>query len=393
MVNAEGKGVADSSARNQKARRARQLGCHVPSLVSMVIICTGCAVTPETKQSLATYVQASHEVEEATKLFHADFADSVKLKTELDSVVNGPPPVKPEEDFPSEFKPPSAVPAVLTPAEKALASSRQALAVIREYNEALVALAEGRSKDEIKSQIKQFGESISTVAKLAGFAAPGIGQFAAIGAKVIQLAQDAENLQQLKEAVANGRGPVEEILAVFEAQTESLYRDSVTSAKPAQIEVRKEIARTARPIGTFLNRYSPPTDSILFNEVAGFQQEVVLIGERTRTIKAMPTPFPFDTTKPSYDQEAHSEMKVFMASLRISDAKYKAVVARQNAYYDLMERYVEALHQMRDALEALHRSLTAPVDLSTHVNGLLKSAFQLRDAMREFRNSSVRGTL
>ena len=357
-------------------------------LTVLALSISGCAITPKGKQSLTAYVQASNEVVLAANRFLTDFADGAYIASELDRIANGPAPTGPEEEYPSEFVPIGKTDVVPTEFDQALASSRQALGAIREYNEALVALAEGRPVSQVKGEIVELGDSISALASLAGFAAPGIEQFASIGVIIIKLAQDAQYLEQLKSAVAQGRDPVDEILAVFEGQTESIYRLSVASAQTAQHDVRKMIARISVLMKSLLKRYYAPTDTTLFVEVTDFQLEVVLIGKRTQTIKAMPNLLQFDGEQFVYDQEAHNEMKVFMSILRENEAKYVEIAAKQNAYYDLMEKYVATLSEMRIALALVQQSLEAPVDLRGQVFRLLDSAFELRDAMSKFRRPS-----
>ena len=372
----------------QRANKPKRLSSPWLWLTVVTLCVSGCAISLESKKSLAAYVQASNEVEQAANLFLTDFADDTRVESEFDRIANGSVPVEFGEEYPSEFVAVSKAEDSPTEHEQALASSRQALGVISEYNKALVALAEGRSVSEIKGQIEEFGGSILTLTSMVGFAAPGIGQFAAIAANIIKLAQDAHNLEQLKSAVAQGRGPVEEILGVFERQTKPLYSRSVTRAKHAQINVRQEIARTAAPIKLFLKGYGPPTNAGLSDEVADFRREAVLIGERTRTTPAMRNTFQFDSTKADYDEEAHTQMKVFMSVLRANEAKYREIVAKQNAYYDLMEKYITALSEMRNALALVQQSLEAPVDFRGQIFRLLDSALELRDAMSEFRHPS-----
>ena len=348
---------------------------------------SGCAITPEAKRSLAAYVQASTEVEQAAHLFLTDFVNPARIELELNRIANGSVPVEPDEEYPSEFVPVTKADAPLTKFEQALADSRQALGVIREYNEALVALAEGRPISEIKGQIQELGGLISAFASLGGFAVPGIEQFAAIGTNIIKLAQDSHDLERLKTAVAKGQAPVEKILDVFKGQTESIYRLSVVKAQTSQVDLRKAMARIAASMKSLLKRYSPPSrDATSFAKVTDFQLEVVLIGERTRTAKAMPNPFPFDDAQPAYDQEAHTNLKVLMSVLRANDAKYGEIVAKQNAYFELMEKYVATLGEMRNALALVQQSLEAPVDLRGQISRLFHSAFELRDAMSELRH-------
>jgi hypothetical protein len=103
----------------------------------------------------------------------------------------------------------------------------------------------------------------------------------------------------------------------------------------------------------------------------------------------LPNQFPFISGKPAYDNAAHANMKIFMQVLRANDAHYREIVAKQNAYYKLMEKYVALLRQTRRSLKVLADSLDAPIDIEREAYRLINVAFELRDAMAVFRNPSI----
>jgi hypothetical protein len=92
---------------------------------------------------------------------------------------------------------------------------------------------------------------------------------------------------------------------------------------------------------------------------------------------------------PAYDMTAHNEMKIFMEVIRASAGKYTEVVAKQNAYYNMMEKYVALLRQTRQSLDLVRDSLSAPIDMQGEAQRLWGVAFELRNAMAVFRDASA----
>ncbi len=191
-------------------------------LLLWAVVLSGCAVTQETRQSLAGYVQAMEQVDQSANMFLTDFSNGRKVARELARIAGaGPAPAAPE--YQNKFVLPGDPNDPQTDDEKALYSTRQALAVVRQYNSVLVALAEGRSEQEIRTGTEQLGGALESLASIAGASLPGLGLVAAVGPQILKLAQDAANRQQLEEAVKKGRAPVGEILKVLEAQTPVMY--------------------------------------------------------------------------------------------------------------------------------------------------------------------------
>jgi len=354
-------------------------------LSTVLLLAGGCAVTQETRQSLGGYVQAMEQVHQSADLFVADFSNGLKVQEDLIRTAGAVPATR-RAEYPTEFKLPTDAGMPQTDADKAVAATRQALAVVRDYNAALVALAEGQSEQEVRQRTTALGGALQTLASLAKETIPGLSLVTGIGSKILKLAQDASNRQQLQQAVAEGREPVGEILAVLEKQTPAMYRLSVVGASQGQDRARDSISRSAAALRTFLERRGPPTDPGLAGQMMDVQVRLGDIGTRTRTLPRMPIPMPFSGGKPAYDAAAHTETQVLLQSMEASADKYAEVVAKQNAYHELMASYVAALRQARHGLDLVAESLKRPVDLRTEVLNLLQVAFELRDAMAAYRN-------
>ncbi|CAB1080272.1 hypothetical protein JY97_05075 [Alkalispirochaeta odontotermitis] len=358
------------------------------TILGLLVLAMGCALTQATRQSLTTYTRAMDEVQESANFFLTDYANLVKFRKQLEAGGDEK-TARAKPEFPSEFILPQNPGAPTTKAEKAIQESREALEVIRQYNDALVALAEGRPEAEIKAQINQFGGALQTLASIGGTVVPGIEQFSDIATKIIKLAQDADNREQFKKAVKEGQKPVNNILTALEKQTSPIYRASVPRAKSRQDVAKDNIRLVGFEIKPFLADFSPPTDPGLSNEMAEFRAEIVAIGTRTKTIPPLPDTFPFQSGKPEYDNAAHANMNIFMQVLRVNDALYTQIVTRQNAYYNLMVKYVALLRQTRRSLTILSDSLDAPIDIEREAYRLINVAFELRDAIAVFRNPPV----
>ncbi len=358
------------------------------ALLASVVLFAGCAVTRETRQSLAGYVQAMDQVELSANLFLTDFSNGLKAQEDFKrGAGSGEVPVRVE--YPSEFVPPGDLGVLQTEPEKAVARTRQALVVIRQYNDALVALAEGHSEQEVRARVVEFGGALGKLASIVGSSIPGLGEFTALGPQIIKLAQDAANREQFIQAVNAGRKPVGDILMDLEDQTPAMYRVSLVGTKQGQTKVQNDIRRAASTLKALIARHGPPIDADLARKVAALQAELGDIGKRTQTLGAMPIPFPYTNGRPPFDTTAHAETEIFVQALRASAQQYAELVARQSAYYDLLNKYVAMLRQTRSSLDLMAASLAKPVDLRATIDGLFKAVFELRDGIAAYRNPSL----
>ena len=354
-------------------------------LLGVLLFASGCAVTQETRQSLAGYVQAMDQVEQSADVFLTDFSNGLKVQDELKRVAGTSTPARPPL-YPATLVLPPAASAPLNETDSALAATRQALLVVHEYNAGLVALAEGQSEQEIRQRATALGTALQPLAELAKLSIPGFSQLAGVGSTILKLVQDASNRQQLQQAIEKGRPAVAIILEELEKQTPEFYRLRVVTTSQAESSLKGDVRRTAETLGDMIRRRGSPTGADMLAAVTDVQVQLTEIGQRTGTRPAMPIPLPFTGGLPPYDAPADAEAKVFVKSMRSSADRYVELIAKQNAYYQLMAKYVSALRQTRRSLDLVADSLNRPVNLGEEVKRLLKVAFDLRDAMALYRN-------
>ena len=181
---------------------------------------SGCAVSPQARQSLTAYISASEQVQQTAGDLLTDYANRSLAR----AASQQPVATKPAEEYPHKFDP-AAVSAkpVLTANERAIAETRQALVVIHDYDALLVALAEGRSEAEVRQQTGAFGSALKTLAQIGGAVIPGIDAALGLAGKFIKLANEAANREELLRLVADGRGPLRQILQGLQAETKGMY--------------------------------------------------------------------------------------------------------------------------------------------------------------------------
>lgn len=350
-------------------------------LLCGALLLAGCAVPQEARRSLAGYTQAMGQVEQSAGMFLLDFAHGLRAQEELK---RGPGAAPAAREYPSEFLLPGDPDAPQDENEKAQAATRQALLVIRAYNQALVALAEGRPESDVREQAGEFGGALQSLASVAGQSLPGLGAATALGARLVKLVQDGASRQQLQQAVQEGREPVGAILAVLEQQAPAMYRLSVVRTSQEQDRLKDDLRRAAAALKTLLARHGAPADAELAGALPGLQAQLAEIGRRTRTLAAMPLPFAFAAGRPAYDAAAHAEAQVLGQFMGTSAQKYAELVARQNAGHALMNKYVLALRQTRASLDLVADSLARPVDLRAEAARLAQVAAELRGALADY---------
>ena len=346
---------------------------------------SGCAVSPQARQSLTAYVSASEQVQQTAGDLLTDYANrSLARAASQQPVVT-----KPAGEYPHKFDPVavSAEP-VLTANERAIAETRQALVVIHDYDALLVALAEGRSEAEVRQQTGAFGSALKELAKIGGAVIPGIDAALGLAGKFIKWANEAANREELLRLVAEGRGPLRKILQGMEAQTEGMYDNAVGETNKKLPEIRLAIQAAASPLAKLCGLYAPPLEAAVMTKMASLQVQAAEVAKQTRTTAAVKIPFPFVPGRAPADATVATQAEVFVQAMSIHAHRYAEQVAAQNAYYEVLVKYVAALQAMQAGFNTLAANLTAPVDLRTETARLLGVGFELRNAVATFRNQT-----
>lgn len=353
-------------------------------ITGFAVMVAGCAITQETKQSLIAYTTAMEQVQIATDQFLVDFASVEELRKQLERSLAGDEALA--EDYPATYTPRHRLKASVAGVEADIQARINALSAVATYNDALVALVEGRSESEISARLTSFGTGIGSILQNFGIAAsPRVGAVIPLASKLAKLVQDGLNREEFKEALKLGQPLVEAVLAQLERDTTQYYEASVTMTDRKRDEPKVEIRIAVASVNELTGRHSSPSETNLQNEVRQIQRRLLSIGTRTGTRTAMHDSLLFVNGKPPYNQQAHGQMQVLMQAVDAAAKKDAELVAKQNAYYDLMDAYVATLRQTKSSLANVQASLDRPVNIDAEARRLLGVALGLRDALNDYK--------
>ena len=344
---------------------------------------SGCAVSPQARQSLTAYVSASEQVQKTAGDLLTDYANRSRAR----AASLQPAATKPADEYPHkfDFATVSAKP-VPTANEKAIAETRQALVVIHDYDALLVALAEGRSEADVRQQTGAFGRALEELAKIGGAVIPGIDAALGLAGKFIHLANQAANREELLRLVAEGQGPVRQILQGLGAESKGMYGMAMGETDRKVLEMRLAIQAAASPLAKLCGLYAPPVEAAVMTKMTMLEAQAAEVAKQTRTTGVVKIPFPFVRDRVPADAAVATQAEVFVQAMHIHAQRYAEQVATQNAYYEVLVKYVAALQAVQASFDSLAANLTAPVDLRSEIARLLGVGFELRDAIATYRN-------
>lgn len=348
------------------------------------LLATGCAVSPQAKQSLSKYVQASDQVLQTAVDLVNDYESRVRAgAASAESSASAPVPA-----FPGRFVLKLVVgDRVLTEDELAIASTREALEVLREYNALLVALAEGRSEAELQQQAGAVGGALQQLASIGGFVIPGVASASQLLGKAAKLWQDAKNREQMVKLVADGKDTVTKIFLGMREQVPAFYSASVAETEGKQNVLLESIGRVVFHLDDLVKQHSAPVHPAVAVQMAELELQVAEVARKTRTRSK--TPFSYVAGKSLVDADVAAQAGVLVQSMRVHAQRKVELVAAQNAFYDALVKYVIALTAMETAFDKLSVSLNAPLDLRAEVRHLIGVGSGLRDAVTAFRRPNL----
>jgi hypothetical protein len=351
-------------------------------IIGIAAIMSGCAITQETKQSLLAYTTAMQQVQVSTDKFLIDYSSVADLRRQLEQTLASDAP----NSYPASYNPRLRSGTSIAGADTDIQARRSALAAVAAYNDALVALAEGQSEAAVSAHLKSFGGGIETVLGTIGITtASSFGAVLPLASKLAALIQDGLNKAEFTEALNLGQPIIEAILAQLESDTAHYYAASIVVTERERDKVKSELRGAVPALRRLAGQSSAPTEENPLIEVRKIERTLNSIGIRTDTSALMPESLPFDAGKPKLDLQALERIKVSMKAIESIAKQDAEIVAKQNAYYDLMDAYVATLRQTSASLLFVSNSLDKPIDFNTQAGLLLDTALNLRSAFDEYR--------
>jgi hypothetical protein len=353
----------------------------------LLVMMSGCAQLPV--EEVRRYSGAFEQVRGVTETLIEDFDNARKEVNRQRVAVAAP-------RFPATFDPNTFL--VAAKRSEDVAARYAALDAVSKYNQALVALADGRGIESAKAAVGSVLGSAAVFLPQIGVAAPIVS---AVIVAVERARTQTEFVRAYREVthpdpacaqstpsakpgvvvggVANAAqcGPlIKAIFAILIADTTQYYDQHVTFALRRSDQIKQPGARTlSRSINTLTARYAPPAPgSPLASEYLTLAAEYQRI-----TAQFDPTePQSFRAGKETYDVDAQNELRGLIAGLREIGRQEQKIIDDLNTYHARLIDYVRLLEQTYAYLDAVGEALERPADVDALAGKVVELGSTLR---------------
>lgn len=345
--------------------RLKQTG--VIGLFVTFLLALGCTSTVP-KRELAAYTQAFDEAEVATEqlILYLDRAKLIASEVEKRSS---------NASTPFQLEIQLRVVPYSTPKIDVIAARRLALDVIVRYNSVLMALAEGKKPEEIRSSISSLTKGLSTFAGIASNVSLPLNATTSLISTIVSKLQDAHNKAQFEAAIREASPIIDKILDLFRKDAEDVYRISAENAYQRITGYKDSIFDLSIQMNLVAMEHEEPELEFLteFRRIkADLRNTLDTVGFNDMAID-LPT-----TGQIPFDDNTLNQLRSSLDLAETMRDQYSAVVTEQNALYGLIESYGYLLLKTSQSLKTLGMALDRPAEFSSQASELIMVVFQVK---------------
>jgi hypothetical protein len=275
--------------------------------------------------------------------------------------------------FPKEFTPPA--PEVLDHATV----TGKSIEAIERYNDLLVSLAEGKSVTQLQGSAQQF---MVVLGKLTNIA-PGVGPLIV---DVLGVLEKARSQEEFKKAVLAGRPVIDKMLDILIANATDYYalRASLAGSETDAMKSQMAVRIGAMEKRVALNPSSPDTWTATSRDVNAALNDVGGLIARKNGVqlegKCLPAKAePCASLKPA-------DLTDSVLSLHQDAVKYQRAVEKMNAYFSLIQNYVQLLQLNKRALADLSTAIDRPQAVVPQFQSIFATAMLIRKDLLKVRS-------
>ena len=369
----------------------------------------GCAHIPtrELNEYKETFISARTSSEDVLIQFAAikkesiEFQDEVKAEKE---VAKKHPPL-----YPVEFLPARALTDETQDADITLRV--EAWDTLARYNDVLIALAEGRSPQEVKNSFDSLAANVETFAETLETTLPAaFGPAASAISGFLELAEKARSRAEFVRGVKEGQPIISTIIEnVFLPDTKDFYQMAkvLTDQKLIDIRIiiRKDIKSMILLVGTHAEPQVPssasPQPSDLSKEKAdvrkrltavlkdiGMAEKTITIANKTRRLDDFAGVAITSATKPpAYTELVQGQLVQFINSVESSMQERQKLSDYMNSLNELMINYARLLYELKFAIKTLRVAVDQPANLEQVTRELVGLTITVRSNIAALKNN------
>lgn len=356
-----------------------RLSCVPGFLAAILTLLTACAGPPPVRE-IRVYDAAFDRARSAGQAVLDEAASAVAVKEQAERADFG----EGGGLYPESFDPEVASLDAETAVPDVIRVRYLALQTVADYNEALLALAEGRPLEQVQGQVATLGQTVEALLPLVGIAGgplPGL----AIGGlqSAIAAAETARERAAVERAILAAHADVDGIIAALIADTPDLYALLRTRRELELDAIDREMGDIWRSMTRLASAHraaSGPTQI----------RQIVEIEHSARSAFASTTPpsqlgsLPVLTLTPAsqggtpLDAAVIQELGSRADRLEAAAARYQKGVQAIRLAHNAMGEYVLLLRRARQAMHDLKAAVAAPPDANAVLMRIVDSGIELR---------------
>lgn len=268
---------------------------------------------------------------------------------------------------------------------------RQGLEVVANFNDVLVVLAEGKSIQEVRSNVDTLIGGLNNLSELLGVAKaiPYAGQIVSLVSTVVVKLEEANNRRQFIAAVREGEPIIRDILSLFAQDAETIYKIRAAQADRNWTEHQDVVATLVRQMRKVSKDHTTPTGNRA-KKLADIEKKVRAVLDRAG-LQNNSEKLPTDGNS-RFGELTLSQLEQTLAQAEDAARKYEAVLEEQNALYKLVVSYGGLLAQTNSSLIAVRAALDSPPDIRAQANNLVAFVFAVKrnwEALNDARRAAA----
>lgn len=266
----------------------------------------------------------------------------------------------------------------------------EAWETITRYNEALIALAEGKSPQQVKSSFQALTTNVVKLSTALGATVPPLGAATQLVSTFLELAEKARTRAEFVQAISKGEPIITTMIKRYLVEdTKNFYlaryvttERTINAAKdtvfPLAMSIQKLAAEHQEPTNEDFRQRKRVIEKRLQEALRQFG--IDKINPRLGQLSGSSAP-----EAPPYTELIHSQLEQQLASIDSEVNVRKTAIEELLRYHSLLTTYVQLLNQVTTGLMRVRRKLEEPADIQRAAKEIFEVALQLRRDFDELR--------
>lgn len=336
----------------------------------LVAIVAACGTIPT--DALNAYVGAFNAAREASDDFFIQFGQT-QAAAKAFIARHNPTPAAPFSPYPTSLTS-SAAQGV----DRDVEAMRLSFEVVAQYNNALVALADGKSVETVGAATEGLLTAVGNFIPVAG---PVVGAASTLAREL----EKARLREEFKAALAKGAPLVRQILAIIDENVDTNYANNVLLADNKRTLLVADAIDKVRKLIGLSQLHVAPDD--LDAQQAQLDALLQPITQETNAPKAFP--LGYDPSMAPYTAATEAQVTALMEAIGRDVAAYETLNARLNGLAKAGREYKQLLQVVQASLSALEAADATPPNLNAQAAEILRLGFLIKTHVEEVRNAGA----